>query len=44
MTAGFRNIDGQWRVSWLEAAALIDGLKTIPMVSPNVKVEIHKNG
>ncbi|MDV3194034.1 MAG: ribonuclease H family protein, partial [Sweet potato little leaf phytoplasma] len=40
VTAGFRNIPHQWKVSWLEALAVIEGLKSISLAPPKLIIEL----
>lgn len=37
--AGYKNIQKRWKVSWLEALAVGEGIKNIPVDSPQVRVE-----
>lgn len=38
--AGFKVIRRQWRVPWLEALALVDGLKSIPQIYSKLITEL----
>ncbi|MDV3143355.1 MAG: ribonuclease H family protein [Sweet potato little leaf phytoplasma] len=40
MTAGFRYIPNCWNVSWMEACAVVEGLKSVPLASPKLIIEL----
>lgn len=40
VTVGFRPIFRQWKVSWLEALTVTEGLKSIPQNSPKLIIEL----
>lgn len=37
---GYRTLNRQWRVSWVEMVVVVEGLRSTPFVSPSVQVEI----
>lgn len=40
VVAGFRFIRRRWKVAWLEALAIVEGLKSTPLTAPKLAIEL----